>query len=332
MAREALKRLRHTGSVKDYVKEFSSLMLDIKNMSEEDKLFNFMSRLQGWAQMELMRQRIRDLLTAMVAADYLVDYKMGGAISTMQRPKSEGGKKAKAEGKTSKKSGWKKQNKKPVVGGKPVEKTTKFVQQTTEMAGCFICNGPHRAKDCLKREKLSAFVTTDDKGEFDLETSPRVNPLQLLNVINGETLAQKSLMHVHAIVNGVQVKTLVDSGATHNFVATKEATRLGLKLEEDTSRIKAVNSKAQKIQGVAKNVPMQIGDWKGTCSLLCVPLDDFDLILDVDFLLRAKVALIPHVGGLMVLEEKQPCFVKALRAKDGGKGQPEMLSAIQLKK
>ena len=67
-------------------------------------------------------------------------------------------------------------------------------------------------------------------------------------------------MHVHAVVNGVQVKALVDSGATHNFVATREATRLGLKLEEDTSRIKAVNSKAQKIQGIAKNVLMQIGD------------------------------------------------------------------------
>ena len=111
-------------------------------------------------------------------------------------------------------------------------------------------------------------------------------------------------MHVHAVVNGVQVKALVDSGATHNFVATREATRLGLKLEEDTSRIKAVNSKAQKIQRVAKNVPMQIGDWKGTCNLLCVPLDDFDLILGVDFLLRVKVALIPHLGRLMVLEEK----------------------------
>ena len=55
MAREALKRLRHIGSVKDYVKEFSSLMLDIKNMSEEGKLFNFMSGLQGWAQTKLRR-------------------------------------------------------------------------------------------------------------------------------------------------------------------------------------------------------------------------------------------------------------------------------------
>ncbi|WKA05087.1 hypothetical protein VitviT2T_023072 [Vitis vinifera] len=290
VAREALKRLRHTGSVREYVKEFNSLMLDIKNMSEKDKLFNFMSGLQGWAQTELRRQGVRDLPTVMAAADYLVDYKMGGAVSTTQRPRSEGGKKAKNEGKT-KKSDWKKHNKKPAEGGKPVEKTTKVVQQTTRMTGCFICNGPHRAKDCPKREKLSALVTADDKGDSHPDT-PRVNPLQLLNVIHGETPVQKSLMHVHAMVNGVQVKALVDNGVAHNFVATREATRLGLKLEEDTSRIKAVNSKAQKIQGVAKNVPMQIGDWK----------------------------------------EKQLYFVQALRAKDGGKGQPEMLSAIQLKR
>ena len=137
-----------------------------------------------------------------------------------------------------------------------MEETTKFVQQTTRMAGYFICNGLHRARDCLKREKLSALVTADDKGDSDSETAPRVNPLQLLNMINGEIPVHKSLMHVHAMVNGVPVKALVDSGATHNFVPTREATRLGLKLEKDTSRIKAVNRKTQKIQGVAKNVPM----------------------------------------------------------------------------
>ena len=65
---------------------------------------------------------------------------------------------------------------------------------------------------------------------------------------------------------------------------------------------------------------MQISDRKGTCNLLCVPLDDFNLIIGVDFLLRAKVALIPHLGGLVVLEEKQSYFMKALRVKDGGKG------------
>ena len=87
-------------------------------------------------------------------------------------------------------------------------------------------------------------MIADDKGKSDSETPSRVNPLQLLNVIHGETHVQKSLMHVHVIVNSVQVKATVDSGATLNFVDTREVAKLGLKLEEDTSQIKAVNSRA----------------------------------------------------------------------------------------
>lgn len=47
---ESLKNLKHKGTVRDYVKEFNFFMLDIKNMLKEDKLFNFMSELQQWAQ------------------------------------------------------------------------------------------------------------------------------------------------------------------------------------------------------------------------------------------------------------------------------------------
>ena len=42
VVRDSLKKLKHTGMVQEYVKTFSSLMLNIKNTSEEDKLFNFM--------------------------------------------------------------------------------------------------------------------------------------------------------------------------------------------------------------------------------------------------------------------------------------------------
>ena len=45
-------------------------------------------------------------------------------------------------------------------------------------------------------------------------------------------------------MNKVRVKMMVDIGATHNFVATRESERLGLNLEEDASGIKAVNNKA----------------------------------------------------------------------------------------
>ena len=81
-----------------------------------------------------------------------------------------------------------------------------------------------------------------------------MNPLQLLNAISGETLRKKTLMLVQVLINGIRVKAMVDSSATHNFFATSEALRLGLKLVDDDSRIKAVNNRAQRIQGIAKDV------------------------------------------------------------------------------
>ena len=86
-----------------------------------------------------------------------------------------------------------------------------------------------------KREKLSALVTANDKASTNSNSPSRVNPLHLLNAINGENQPQKTLMRVQVLINGIQVKAIVDSGATHNFVATSEASRLDLKLVDDDS-------------------------------------------------------------------------------------------------
>ncbi|RVW53018.1 hypothetical protein CK203_072608 [Vitis vinifera] len=47
LARKSMKHLKHTSSIREYVKEFSTLMLEIPNMSEEELLFNFMNNLQS---------------------------------------------------------------------------------------------------------------------------------------------------------------------------------------------------------------------------------------------------------------------------------------------
>ncbi|KAL0456483.1 UNVERIFIED_CONTAM: hypothetical protein Slati_0987500 [Sesamum latifolium] len=73
-ARRALRKLEHTGSMQDYVKAFSALMLDIHDMSEKDKLFTFMEGLKPWARVELQRQRVTDLGSAMTAAECLTDF------------------------------------------------------------------------------------------------------------------------------------------------------------------------------------------------------------------------------------------------------------------
>ena len=50
LARKNMRCLKHTSSIRNYAKEFSSLMLEIPNMTKEDLLFNFMDNLQGWAE------------------------------------------------------------------------------------------------------------------------------------------------------------------------------------------------------------------------------------------------------------------------------------------
>ena len=48
--RKNMRHLKHIGPICDHVKEFSLLMLEIPNMTEEELLFNFMDNLQGWAE------------------------------------------------------------------------------------------------------------------------------------------------------------------------------------------------------------------------------------------------------------------------------------------
>ena len=56
---------------------------------------------------------------------------------------------------------------------------------------------------------------------------------------------------------------------------------------------------------MAKNMEIKMGDWKGTkgtIDFLSIPLDDFDFILGNDFFQRAKVALLPHLNGLLIMD------------------------------
>ncbi|TYK30387.1 uncharacterized protein E5676_scaffold575G00690 [Cucumis melo var. makuwa] len=73
-SREKLRRLRHTGSILDYVKEFTTLMLEIGDLPEKEALFQFKDGLKDWAKIELDRRNVQTLNDAIAAAETLVDY------------------------------------------------------------------------------------------------------------------------------------------------------------------------------------------------------------------------------------------------------------------
>ena len=73
LARRKLRELKHTGTIREYVKQFAGLMLDISDMTEKDKIFSFVEGLKSWARTELYEQRVQDLVSAYATAERLFD-------------------------------------------------------------------------------------------------------------------------------------------------------------------------------------------------------------------------------------------------------------------
>ncbi|KAG6480490.1 hypothetical protein ZIOFF_063990 [Zingiber officinale] len=349
IARDGLKRLKQSGSVRDYVKEFSSLMLDIQNMSEEDKLYNFLYGLQPWAQVELRRQNVRDLPSAIAAADALVDLRMSKEnLNVSSSSKSNFVRK-------DKKGDWKKEGKKDAKKKDPgnnhgkgkAEHSTVRGKDNSKNQGCFLCNGPHFAKDCPKREKLNALLLGDQEDDYEQEVATLVNPLKLLNTIvayeplelltnmsEDMVRAHSQLLHVSVMLNGKSAYAMVDTGATHTFVSAKLVQEFGLSVSKCPKYIKSVNAKAQAVVGMAYNVPLTVGTQVGKANMMVIPLEDFQIILGMDFLRKTKTVPMPHLDGVMVMQESNPCFVSAVHpyGKGQNKGKTNIISAISLEK
>ena len=147
----------------------------------------------------------------MAAADGLLDYKLSKEPTTETSKSKKKGKEKTGE----KKSGFKKKKEGSKYKHKGDSSQTNGGKSNK---GCFICDGPHRAKDCPKREKLNAMVAEDGKGESDSEGPTRVNPLQLLNAIHVDKAPTTGLMYVKVRLAGTDIAAMVDTGATHNFM------------------------------------------------------------------------------------------------------------------
>ncbi|RVW38679.1 Transposon Ty3-I Gag-Pol polyprotein [Vitis vinifera] len=136
-------------------------------------------------------------------------------------------------------------------------------------------------------------------------------------------------MYVEAVVNGKATKALVDTGATHNFVSEGEAKRLELQASKEGGWLKAVNSAAKPSHGVARGVIMHIGSWEGKVDFTVAPMDDFKMVLGMDFLQKVKAVPLPFLRSMAILEEEKPCMVPTVTE---GTPKTPMLSAMQIKK
>lgn len=109
-------------------------------------------------------------------------------------------------------------------------------------------------------------------------------------------------MYVDAKINGKLIQVMVDTGALYNFIKVEEAKRLGLKLDKGQGLIKIVNTKAKAVDGMARGVELPLGGWHGKVNFSLASLDNYDVVLGMEFFQEFNVALLPrnntlHYGG-----------------------------------
>ena len=93
---------------------------------------------------------------------------------------------------------------------------------------------------------------------------------------------------------------MVDSSATHNFITVAEARRLNLHWKEDTEKMNVVNSTALLVVGIVKWVAIQLEGWSGFVDFVVVGMDDFDVVLIMEFLLKHQVIIMPAAKCLVI--------------------------------
>ncbi|KAL8170456.1 LOW QUALITY PROTEIN: hypothetical protein V2J09_022260 [Rumex salicifolius] len=120
---------------------------------------------------------------------------------------------------------------------------------------------------------------------------------------------QKGLMFVEICIAKRLVDALINTGVTQNFMFPELAKKLGLKLAKGTRSIKTVNSEAQPITQVEKEVPVEIGKWTGKLDFSVAPMDDFALVLGMDEMWHNNFMPLPYLSSLVVMEKDTPCLV-----------------------
>ncbi|CAL1372981.1 unnamed protein product [Linum trigynum] len=328
-ARSRLRRLAHEGEIRGYVKEFSELLLEIPDYTDKEAMFTFLDDLQPWAKLELQRRGVQSLAEAMAIAESLVEYHEpeeraefggnGGGCDYDRDTRRRG---------------------RPDQGGS---------HKVEKPLTCFLCDGPHRVRDCPRKHKLSAMkavLAECSSSEEEAEETPKVEPhvakmgcMKRLSVIKRAEEPphpeQHSQCFVEAKLNQRKTKALVDTGASCNLLDVGEAQRLGITYEKkQRGWMKATNSRATRTHGVARQVPLKLGGWTGVADFEVVSLDDYQVIIGMEFMVREKAFLIPYAnrfcinGGarLVPMKREQLASSKSCLAR---KGKQEVATMVE---
>ncbi|XP_010531750.2 PREDICTED: uncharacterized protein LOC104807978, partial [Tarenaya hassleriana] len=315
--RTKFRRLRQTGSIADYIRDFTALLLELGDVSDQDALFHFKDGLKDFARMEVVRREAHTLNAAIAIVESLTDY---SANRPNQPSRSKDGNKSRSHQSGQGQPRTDKSNT-GTSGGQP--------KKRLPPSPCYLCQGPHWVRDCPKQKKMNAVNKQADKDkEKGKSKVPEEEELAIVGSLHRfNTLSKKAtpgtsknkepmtkgLLYADVEIRGKLVPAMFDTGASHNFMDVGEASRLKLKVDGNGGTVKAVNSPAQTASGLVRDVRIRIGDWTGKTDFTILPMDDFRVVLGLTFF-RSVSTFIPAATTALVIVDKDIPTVVPLRS------------------
>lgn len=154
----------------------------------------------------------------------------------------------------------------------------------------------------------------DDDGDGDDITIDE--PGISLHALTGIQPRSCRTVQIHVKLAGVLLTALLDTRSTHNFVNAETAQRTGISLQPRRGlQVTVANGEHVQSTGLGGDLHLQVGDEEFAIDCYAIPLEEFDLVLGVQWLETlgpllwdfTNKTILFHCGGRKVTWEGLGC-------------------------
>lgn len=104
---------------------------------------------------------------------------------------------------------------------------------------------------------------------------------------------------------------MVDTGSSHNFMSPTKAERLELMVTNAKIWLKTVNAETKPLNGVMQGVKLKLDKWTDKVNFSVAPINDFSIILGMDFIQHFNIIPFYRLNMVMILEG-EPCIIHTI--------------------
>lgn len=145
---------------------------------------------------------------------------------------------------------------------------------------CFLCKGPHFARDWSIWEKRASLITLDNIEEKELQEETRLGALWSLSSIQNWKAKKKGLMFAYGEAVGKQMQVLIN--ASNLFMTEAVAEKMMFCLEKRSVHLNTLSSGKIPACGVIHEVWIKMRIWSSKEMINIVPLDNYDFVIGMN--------------------------------------------------